>query len=226
MEEFGSTSTRCAFIRLRDSRGRELWITLNPLSTRLLNALRADGVPGKFVRLLDEMNQRTTAAVRTPFQVVKGARQGLVAEPLLFNFASSTSCGEQPISVLPTSCCHLTDLEYAVDVLIFAESSTKLQYVVNLASKLAAAYELRLRPNKCKQMLSEKIEKVGQSYVRGRHTSAKMPIIASGDDICSPIKSSKSSQLSDDVGAVQVNIEKHLGEALGADLGNAALAEL
>ncbi|KAK6763283.1 hypothetical protein RB195_023840 [Necator americanus] len=33
---------------------------------RLLNALRADGVPGKFIRLLDDMNQRTTAAVRTP----------------------------------------------------------------------------------------------------------------------------------------------------------------
>ncbi|KAK6729023.1 hypothetical protein RB195_006214 [Necator americanus] len=33
---------------------------------RLLNALRADGIPGEFVRLLDDMNQRTTAAVRTP----------------------------------------------------------------------------------------------------------------------------------------------------------------
>ncbi|KAK6744465.1 hypothetical protein RB195_011274 [Necator americanus] len=32
----------------------------------LLNALRADGVPRKFVRLLDDMNQRATAAVRTP----------------------------------------------------------------------------------------------------------------------------------------------------------------
>ena len=38
----------------------------SPHRGRLLNALRADGVPGKFVRLLDDMNQRTTAAVRTP----------------------------------------------------------------------------------------------------------------------------------------------------------------
>ncbi|KAK6744488.1 hypothetical protein RB195_011291 [Necator americanus] len=46
----------------------------------------------------------------------------------------------------------LTDLEYADDVDVFAESSTKLQYVLNLVSKLAAAYGLRLRPEKCKQM--------------------------------------------------------------------------
>ncbi|KAK6763997.1 hypothetical protein RB195_024359 [Necator americanus] len=38
----------------------------SPHRGRLLNALRADGVPGKFVRLLDDMNERTTAAVRTP----------------------------------------------------------------------------------------------------------------------------------------------------------------
>ncbi|KAK6761563.1 hypothetical protein RB195_022581 [Necator americanus] len=46
----------------------------------------------------------------------------------------------------------LTDLEYADDVVIFEESSTELQHVVNLVSKLAAAYGLRLRPDKCKQM--------------------------------------------------------------------------
>ncbi|KAK6762968.1 hypothetical protein RB195_023613 [Necator americanus] len=32
----------------------------------LFNALGTDGIPAKFVRLLDDMNQRTTAAVRTP----------------------------------------------------------------------------------------------------------------------------------------------------------------
>ncbi|KAK6763339.1 hypothetical protein RB195_023877 [Necator americanus] len=54
--------------------------------------------------------------------------------------------------VLAPSRCPLTDFEYADDVVIFAESSTKLQHVVNLVSKLAAAYGLRLRPDKCKQM--------------------------------------------------------------------------
>ncbi|KAK6732051.1 hypothetical protein RB195_016430 [Necator americanus] len=46
----------------------------------------------------------------------------------------------------------LTNLEYADDVVIFAESSTKLQHVVSLVSKLAADYGLRLCPDKCKQM--------------------------------------------------------------------------
>ncbi|KAK6757451.1 hypothetical protein RB195_015336 [Necator americanus] len=46
----------------------------------LLNALLTDGVPGTFVRLLDDKNQGTTAAVRTPagctipFEVVTGVR--------------------------------------------------------------------------------------------------------------------------------------------------------
>ncbi|KAK6736101.1 hypothetical protein RB195_019028 [Necator americanus] len=54
--------------------------------------------------------------------------------------------------ILAPSGRHLTDLEYIDDVAIFAESSTKLQHVVNFVSKLAAAYGLRLRPDKCKQM--------------------------------------------------------------------------
>ncbi|KAK6729458.1 hypothetical protein RB195_006481 [Necator americanus] len=135
----------------------------SPHRGRLLNALRADGVPGKFVCLLDDMNQRTTAAVRTPagcttpFEVVTGVRQEAVAGPFLFNFAIDDiirrTVDQCPADiVLAPPGCPLTDLEYADDVVIFAESSTKLQHVVNLVSKLAAAYGLRLRPDKCKQM--------------------------------------------------------------------------
>ncbi|KAK6744228.1 hypothetical protein RB195_011123 [Necator americanus] len=109
------------------------------------------------------MNQRTTAAVQTPagfatpFEVVTGVRQGAVAGPFLFNFAIDDimrkTVGQGPADiVLAPSGCPLTDLEYADDVVISAESSTKLQHVVNLVSKLAAAYRLRLRPDKCKQM--------------------------------------------------------------------------
>ncbi|KAK6731056.1 hypothetical protein RB195_007490 [Necator americanus] len=129
----------------------------SPHRGRLLKALRADGVPGKFVRLLDDMNQRTTAAVRTPagcttrLEVVTGVRQGTVAGPFPFNFAIDDmrrTVDQCPVDiVLAPSGCPLTDLEYADDVVIFAESSTKLQHVVNLVSKLVAAYGLRLRPD-------------------------------------------------------------------------------
>ncbi|KAK6739499.1 hypothetical protein RB195_008176 [Necator americanus] len=74
------------------------------------------------------MNQRATAAVRTPagcttpFDVVTGVRQAAVAGPFMFNFA-------------------IDDMY---------ETSTRS--VVNLVSKLAAAYGLRLHPDKCKQM--------------------------------------------------------------------------
>ncbi|KAK6754029.1 hypothetical protein RB195_013182 [Necator americanus] len=54
--------------------------------------------------------------------------------------------------ILAPSECSLTDFEYADKVVIFVESPTKLQRVVSFVSKLAVAYGLRLRPDKCKQM--------------------------------------------------------------------------
>ncbi|KAK6762021.1 hypothetical protein RB195_022929 [Necator americanus] len=53
--------------------------------------------------------------------------------------------------VLAPSWCPLTDLEYADDVVIFAESSTKLQHVVNLVSKLAAAQAL-INASRCESL--------------------------------------------------------------------------
>ncbi|KAK6743957.1 hypothetical protein RB195_010949 [Necator americanus] len=99
----------------------------------------------RFVRLLDDMNQRTTTAVQTPagfatpFEVVTGVRQGAVAGRFLFNFAIDDimrrTVGQGPADiVLAPSGCPLTDLEYADDVVISTESSTKLQHVVNLVS--------------------------------------------------------------------------------------------
>ncbi|KAK6760405.1 hypothetical protein RB195_021756 [Necator americanus] len=58
--------------------------------------------------------------------------------------------------ILAPSGCPLTDH----DVVIFAENSKKLQHVVNLVSKLAAAYGLRLRPDKFKQIwISSRLRK-------------------------------------------------------------------
>ncbi|KAK6764284.1 hypothetical protein RB195_024559 [Necator americanus] len=120
----------------------------SPHRDRLLNALCPDGIPGKFVRLLDDMNQRTTAVrtpagCTTPFEVVTGIRQEAVVGPFLFNFAiddiMQRTVDQCPADiVLAPSGCPLTDLE--CDVVIFVESGTKLQHVVNVVSKLAAAY--------------------------------------------------------------------------------------
>ncbi|KAK6765657.1 hypothetical protein RB195_025522 [Necator americanus] len=61
--------------------------------------------------------------------------------------------GFRPMEYQETPSGHpLTDLEYADDAVIFAVSSTKLQHVVNLVSKLAPAFGLRLPPDRCKQM--------------------------------------------------------------------------
>ncbi|KAK6736704.1 hypothetical protein RB195_019415 [Necator americanus] len=110
------------------------------------------------------MNQRTTTAFRTPagcttaFEVVSGERQGAVAGHFVFNFAIDDimrrTVDKCLADIILTRSGHpFTDLEFADDVVIFAESTTKLQHVANLVSKLAASYGLRLRPDKCKQMV-------------------------------------------------------------------------
>ncbi|KAK6736596.1 hypothetical protein RB195_019349 [Necator americanus] len=89
----------------------------SPHHRRLLRALHENGVPGK---------------------VMTGV--GAVVGKSLFNFAINDRIVSQcPADILAPSGCSLTDLEYDDDVVIFAESSMKLQHVVNLVSKLAAA---------------------------------------------------------------------------------------
>ncbi|KAK6762879.1 hypothetical protein RB195_023545 [Necator americanus] len=128
-----------------------------------LNELHTDELPGKLVRLLDDMNQRTTVAVptpagcTTPFEVVTGVGQMAVAGSFLFYSAIDgimrRTVDQCPANIiLAPSGRPLTDFEYADNVVIYAERSTKLQHVVNLVSNLATAYGLRLRLGKCKQM--------------------------------------------------------------------------
>ncbi|KAK6756179.1 hypothetical protein RB195_014524 [Necator americanus] len=98
---------------------------------------------------------RTPAGCTTPLEVVTRVRQGVVAGPFLFNFTIEhimrRTIDQCPADIILTPSGHpLTYLEYAYDVVIFAESNMKLQHVVNFISKLAEAYRLRLRPDKCK----------------------------------------------------------------------------
>ncbi|KAK6760654.1 hypothetical protein RB195_021929 [Necator americanus] len=109
------------------------------------------------------MNRRTTAAVQTPagcsipFEVETGVSQEAVVRPFPFNVAVSDimrrtveQCHADVI--LAPSIRPLVELKYAHDVALFASSSARSQHVVNLASKLAAAYGLLLCPYKRNQM--------------------------------------------------------------------------
>ncbi|KAK6763116.1 hypothetical protein RB195_023721 [Necator americanus] len=85
-----------------------------PSSTHFLPGIQ---IPGMFVRLLDDISQRTTAT-NTDFEHQPDVQHRLKWGPL-------------------------TDLEYFDDLVRFAESSRKVRHVVHLVSKLAAAYVLR-----------------------------------------------------------------------------------
>ncbi|KAK6765478.1 hypothetical protein RB195_025407 [Necator americanus] len=111
----------------------------SPHQGRLLNALRADGVPGKFVHLLDDINQRTTAAVQTP---------AVCTTP--FDVTVEQYPGDIALAPSKRS---LTDLECTDDIVTFGGSSMKLQHVIDLVSKLSALYGLGLRLHKCEQIV-------------------------------------------------------------------------
>ncbi|KAK6765046.1 hypothetical protein RB195_025108 [Necator americanus] len=125
------------------------------------------------------MNQRITAAVRTPvgcatpFEVVTGVRRGAVAGPFLFNIAIDDimqgTVDHCPADIVLALSGHpLINLEYADDVVIFAERSTKVQNVGNLVSRLSADYRLSLRPYKCEQMWELKRKQGGRTTDRAR----------------------------------------------------------
>ncbi|KAK6762196.1 hypothetical protein RB195_023054 [Necator americanus] len=97
--EKGSTLTCAAYCQLfgtvaEKNLAENIAMSFCSPTTRVSRLLRTNGVPGKLVRLLDDMNQRTTTAVgtpggcTTPFEVVTGVRQGAVAGVFLFNFAT------------------------------------------------------------------------------------------------------------------------------------------
>ncbi|KAK6734580.1 hypothetical protein RB195_018022 [Necator americanus] len=105
----------------------------SPHRGRLVNALIANGVPGNGNWSKTRGSGRTFPVRRHYDDIMRRTVDQCPAD-----------------IVLAPSGCPFTDLEYADDVVLFAESSTKLQHVVNLISKLAPAYGLRLRPDKRK----------------------------------------------------------------------------
>ncbi|KAK6742651.1 hypothetical protein RB195_010109 [Necator americanus] len=75
---------------------------------------------------------------------------------------------------------------------VWAAPSTMMAKVDCIERKLLRRLLGYFWPKACQDLYAEidvKIKKVGQSYGKGRYTSAKMWVIASGDDISPPIRS-------------------------------------
>ncbi|KAK6763281.1 hypothetical protein RB195_023840 [Necator americanus] len=172
---------------------------------RLLNALRADGVPGKFIRLLDDMNQRTTAAVRTPDGLQHRLKwlchnEDLYTEiDVVYRWMTR---GKHQHPAPPSKVAKVNRLRFFGHIL--RRPANRL--VQRVLKSLPGSSWKKPRGRKRKfwteevkedmrtrgvdrQFRRDRIEKVGKSCVQGRHISAKMRVIASGDDISPPIKS-------------------------------------
>lgn len=135
----------------------------SPTRDRLFEAIHADGMPPKILQLIQDMNTRTGASVKSPmglsekFAVETGVRQGAVLAPILFNYAIDDIMRrvheDHPpeISLYPNQR-SINDLEYADDIAVLAPSPQHLQEICTSIEKYSKAYGLTLRPEKCQQI--------------------------------------------------------------------------
>uniref|UniRef100_A0A914WEJ2 Reverse transcriptase domain-containing protein n=1 Tax=Plectus sambesii TaxID=2011161 RepID=A0A914WEJ2_9BILA len=135
----------------------------SPDRERLYEVMKADGLPSKYVNLLREMNRDSKAVVRTgagrsePFDVQTGVCQGSVAGPIMFNYVidnilhRATEGVTDGILLWPSDKI-LCDLEYADDIVLFAQNTPELQRLIDRIVTFSDAYGLKLRPDKCKQL--------------------------------------------------------------------------
>ena len=125
----------------------------------LWKIMAQSGAPAKLIRLLKALYNRSSSCVRVFggnsqfFDINSGVRQGCVISPTLFNFAIDyvmakacrTAAGIQVGRNL-----WLKDLDYADDLVIFADSVADAQAFLNELDNVAARIGLRISQKKTK----------------------------------------------------------------------------
>ena len=126
-------------------------------------AMTEDGVPGKIVRLIQAYYQHTRAQIQiggelsSMFQIDFGVRQGCILSPVLFNFvidwimtrAMTTFSG---VEVSPNFV--ITDLDYADDICLLAESRSEAQSMLSKVAEESSLVGLKISSLKTKVMAS------------------------------------------------------------------------
>nr|CAH8840565.1 unnamed protein product [Trichobilharzia regenti] len=121
--------------------------------------MELDGVPTKLINLLRSYYSNTKARVRVngeesrTFEVTSGVRQGCPASPILFNFTIDwilrhALTEHHGVQLSPDI--HITDLEFADDVVLLAENFPDMQQALDQINHLAPTIGLKINTSKTK----------------------------------------------------------------------------
>jgi hypothetical protein len=127
--------------------------------SRMYRVLSDLGLPDKIIGLMRQMYSRCTSVVRVgkdlsqPFTVESGVKQGALLSPDMFNTvldSSLTNALDEADGVRLDDDSPLTDLDYADDIALIAESPHQLQAQLERLASSAASMGLKINAEKTK----------------------------------------------------------------------------
>jgi hypothetical protein len=130
----------------------------------LWNALKAEGIPTKIIRLLQNIYDRSISQIRIKgeltkdFEIRTGVRQGCVLSPALFNTVVDAIMrkafdGQRGVQFGQDQ--YVTDLMYADDSAVFAETETEASEILQRIKTAAYPYGLKINADKTKAFTSD-----------------------------------------------------------------------
>ena len=128
------------------------------------NHLPAEGVPAKIIHLLQQVYEGTASCVRVngrtseDFPVHTGVRQGFVSSPILFNTVVDAIMRKVFIDrrgVQFGDNDYITDLMFADDSLIFADTEAEASVIIHDIKSSACSYDLTINADKTKVFTSD-----------------------------------------------------------------------
>jgi hypothetical protein len=132
--------------------------------TALFRVLKADGLPSKLVALIQTLYANTKCQIRAygglsdRFCIKSGVRQGALLSPLLFNILIDWVLRNSLREHRGVECLHgggcVTDLDYADDLGILAESESELQDMVDKIIATGGKVGLKINASKTKVLSS------------------------------------------------------------------------
>ena len=150
---------------------------------KLCEVLAAMNFDGKDVRIIANVYWGQIAVVRTKkgnsrnITIKRGTRQGCVLSPYLFNLLTEMIFREvDPTWGVSVGGRRLSNLRYADDTALMAESETELQRILNIVKEIGKEFGINMNVNKTKTMVVRRKDVIPQAkiYIDG-HLIGQVP---------------------------------------------------